>query len=57
MTSLTALKKDLLKIASKNKLDKKDKTTLDRVLKTIKDKYIVVMVRNNHKKVYPVHKK
>ena len=57
MTNITYLKKNLLKLASKDKLDRKDKATLDRVLKTIKDKYMVVMIRNNHKKVYPVHKK
>jgi hypothetical protein len=54
MTELASLKKNLLKVASKRTLDQKDKKILDRIMKTIKNKYVVVMVKNERKNLYKV---
>ena len=57
MSELVVLKKNLFKLASKNKLDRRDKALLDRIMRTIKNKYKVIIVKDTQKNIYPVLKK
>tara|TARA_Y100000816_G_C26087214_1_gene573903 strand:- start:1741 stop:1932 length:192 start_codon:yes stop_codon:yes gene_type:complete len=57
MNELSSLKKNVFKLVSKNKLDTKDKKLLDSILKRIKNRYIIVVVKDTKKNIYPVLKR
>jgi hypothetical protein len=57
MSELVGLKKNLFKLASKEKLDRRDKALLDRIMRTIKNKYQVIIIKDTQKNIYPVLKK